>query len=221
VWAARDFEWLMCRPPEWLGIPREQAVEVSEVTAASRRPGFGILPQYPLPKATNQTTDSNASLLAMELATIATLAQSATRRPSVEVYFVAQPGSIGALPWSVFRYDADAHALVATRSDGAWPNQELLDSGETFPPLAIVLVGSVGILFHHHGEFAYRLAHLDSGQATFELCQQARALGLGVQVMPQTYDLMLFDLLELQPEQEIITAILNIIQPEERYAATS
>jgi SagB-type dehydrogenase family enzyme len=135
---------------------------------------------------------------------------------SVAAYVVGAADIVG-LPADCLRYDDMRHALVAVHADPL-PVAALLESTDLAaapPDIAVVLVGTVGRLAGKYGPFAYRLTHLDSGCAVTQLSVVARGYGLDV-VLARSWSEQLGQLLEIDPDGEIVTAVAGISARDRR-----
>jgi SagB-type dehydrogenase family enzyme len=137
---------------------------------------------------------------------------------SVALYLVTDQDLFG-LPGTVFRYDDLEHQVISVHADRVSVAQVLAgtDLDATGIYATIVLVGEVGRLRQKYGDFAWRLAHLDTGCAALQLHLVAEDYGLRT-AFAATWPTQVAELLDLDQRREIITAIaaLTVAQTPER-----
>jgi hypothetical protein len=154
---------------------------------------------------------SDESVLSGVLAAVAGLCKPTPGRTPVDLYLLTEPGWFGGLAVSTFRYDVQGHRLIAARSDPCSLAHALagtgLDARQAW--LAVVLVGRAGQAFREHGELAYRLAHVEAGQAALALAAAAARHGLHLS-FAAGWDGRLEGRVDLHPEQELVVAVASI-----------
>jgi SagB-type dehydrogenase family enzyme len=129
---------------------------------------------------------------------------------SVQAYLLTDP-HVADLPATIFRYDCAARELVATRADPV-PLAHALASTDLNPAaldFALVLVASVNQLRYRYGTAALRMSHLDAGCAATQLSAAATRCGRPVS-FASCWSRELADLLELDPDHEVVAAVAGI-----------
>jgi hypothetical protein len=134
---------------------------------------------------------------------------------SVRVYLLTD-GTLTDLPATIFRHDNITGELVGARADlvplaRALKGTDLASEELDF---AVVLVAAVGELRRRYGTFALRLSHLDAGCAATQLSAAAASRGRRVS-FAGSWSQELSDLLELDPDDEIVAAVAGIHRPPE------
>jgi SagB-type dehydrogenase family enzyme len=129
---------------------------------------------------------------------------------SVQLYILAE-GDIFGLPGTLFRYDDVEHRVLPVRADripldAVLPGACRAAEADERAAVLVIFVASVGRLARKYDEFALRLAHLDAGCAALQFA--ATAVGRNAAVsFAYAWHPGLDDLLELDPEDEVVTAV--------------
>jgi hypothetical protein len=187
-----------------------------------QRPDFPSSPRTELPDAGTSAADLPKALAAIlrhsvgkQSATPDSLSRwtaSGGNLGSPEAYVVVPDGCFD-LPSTVLRYDDMTDEVLAPFLGGISIAECLRDSGLSTDGVrsVVVLVGAVGRVRAKYGWFANRVIHLDAGCALVSLTAAAMAHGLTPVVAPAWRD-DLAELLELRPGQEIVTAVVALIE---------
>jgi SagB-type dehydrogenase family enzyme len=226
-------------PGQHAGLARPDLKEL-----ATRRPQFPSSPAYPLAAEADAGTATAADdrreitfpvpLGTAQLARI--LARVGGRRApghpsdlsrwapsggnlaSVGIYAVTAGPGFGPTAERLTIYDDIEHQLIVARARPVHVSEVLAETGldAAEPAAAIVFVAHVARIARKYASFGYRLAHLDAGVAAAQLVAVAQELDLAVAFAP-TWSADLAGLVELQPDQEYITAVAAL-SPQERRA---
>jgi nitroreductase len=126
------------------------------------------------------------------------------------VYVIADD-AVFDLPGTVVRYDDLTDEAVTVHADRVSVARCLDGTGLSADGVeaVVVLVAAARRLANKYGWFAYRLAHLDAGCATVSFAAAAASRGLSTCFASGWPD-ELAELLELEPEREVITAVASI-----------
>jgi hypothetical protein len=111
----------------------------------------------------------------------------------------------------MYKYDDIGHQMISIRKEPV-PLARALAGTDLEPScldFALIMTGAVERLRQKYENFSLRLAHLDAGCAAVQLVALATAYGLTVS-FASWWDHGLPDLLELNPELELVTAVAGI-----------
>jgi hypothetical protein len=126
---------------------------------------------------------------------------------SVAAYVLEGSQHFG-LPGTVHRYDDVAHELISLYS-APTPLDDVLSTTDLAMGGFDYLTGAVGRLSMKYQDFACRLAHLDAGCAVMQLQIAAENSGFEL-VLASTWGSELADALELEPDRELVTAVVGL-----------
>jgi len=228
-YAAEVSEWRGEPPPPEAPIAIIHArAEAERLTALqTQRASFPSSPRQPRP---GSTTEQSAPTIAVTLGAIMNriagyqeLADPSGERTSlrrwapsggnvasVEVFAVTRPGVFD-LPGTVFKYDDVGDQIVAVRADEIPLAAALAGTGLACDATdaVLVLTAATARLAGKYESFAWRLAHLDAGCAATQLSLVATHHGLTVR-FAGGWDPGLADLLEIEPDRQVVTAVAGI-----------
>lgn len=129
---------------------------------------------------------------------------------ALELYALTGHDVFG-LPGSVYRYERMTRRVYSVHQTQISLRQCLADTDlePTGTALCLVFVYDVGDLVGVYGNFAYRLAHVQTGSAAARLCASTAGCELSV-CFASRWPPSLGDLLDLRPGRQLVTALAGI-----------